>query len=74
MLEELEANDQVVFRYTDSQGQEAYEITASYSYTGGYDVYVMGQLIDSGELGDIPRTSETVLAVNEAQAINTGNG
>jgi hypothetical protein len=58
----------------DGRGRPAYELTASYSYTGGYDVYVMGQLLESGTLEDIPRTSVTYLAVNEAQAINTGSG
>ncbi len=55
-------------------GDPAYTVTASYTYVGGYDVYVMGELIDSGTLGDIQLSSSTVLAVNEAQAINTGSG
>lgn len=57
--------------HTDSSDQPAYEVTASYSYTGGYEVYVMGEQIDAGTLQDIPRTSVTNLAVAEAQAINT---
>jgi hypothetical protein len=57
--------------FADSASQPAYEVTASYSYTGGYEVWVMGDQIDRGTLDDIPRTSMTYLAVAEAQAINT---
>ena len=59
---------------TDAAGNPAFTVTASYTYVGGYDVYVMGSLIDSGTLGDIEVSSSTTLAVNEAQAINTGSG
>jgi hypothetical protein len=55
-------------------GLPSYTITASYLYTGTYEVHVMGALIDSGPLGDIERTSTTTLAVSEAQAINTRPG
>lgn len=58
----------------DATGTPAYEVTASYSYVGGYEVYVMGQLIDTGTFDSIDMTSVTTLAVNEAQAINTGAG
>jgi hypothetical protein len=57
--------------HSDSSGNPAFEVTASYSYTGGYEVYVLGQLVDSGLLPDIPRSSVTYLGVAEAQAINT---
>ena len=58
----------------DSTGTPAYEVTASYSYVGGYEVFVMGQLIGSGTFDSIDMTSVTSVAVNEAQAINTGAG
>ena len=58
----------------DSTGTPAYEVTASYSYVGGYEVFVMGQLIGSGTFDSIDMTSVTTLAVNEAQAINNGAG
>jgi hypothetical protein len=57
----------------DGSGRPAYPITASVTYTGGYDVYLDGTLIASADLGEVVRTSEPVhLAVQEAQAINTG--
>jgi hypothetical protein len=56
---------------TDANGRPAFTVTATYGYTGGYETYVMGELLDSGTLDVIERTSEAVLAVNEAQAINT---
>jgi hypothetical protein len=59
---------------TDDAGNPAFTITASYFYEGSYEVRVMGEVIDSGLLGDMEVTSSTVLAVNEAQAINTGSG
>jgi hypothetical protein len=59
---------------TDAAGNPAFTVTASYTYVGGYEVYVMGSLIDSGSLGDIEVSSETTLAVNEAQAVNTNAG
>lgn len=58
----------------DATGTPAYVVTAGYSYVGGYEVYVMGQQIDSGTFDNIELTSETTLAVNEAQAINTQGG
>jgi hypothetical protein len=58
----------------DDSGNPAYVVSASYSYIGGYEVYVMGQLIGSGTFEDMPRTSEITLPVNEAQAVNTGSG
>jgi hypothetical protein len=60
--------------HIDSSGNprsDVFEVTASYSYTGGYEVYVLGQLVDSGLLPDIPRSSVTYLGVAEIQAINT---
>jgi hypothetical protein len=58
--------------HTDAAGNPAFEVTASYTYTGTYTVSVMGQVIGSGSLGDIPRVSTTYLAVEEAEAINNG--
>jgi hypothetical protein len=55
-------------------GLPAFTVTAGYTYTGTYEVRVMGRVIDSGSLGDIERTATTTLAVNEAQAINTRPG
>ncbi|HEX8803953.1 MAG TPA: hypothetical protein VF743_07160, partial [Acidimicrobiales bacterium] len=55
----------------DASGDPAYQVTATYAYTGGYEVFVLGDMIDSGTLQDIPRSSQTVLAVAEAQALNT---
>lgn len=58
--------------HTDAAGNPAFEVTASYTYTGTYTVSVMGTVIDSGSLGDIPLVSTTYLAVEEAEAINNG--
>lgn len=54
----------------------AFPITASISYTGGYEVFVGGQFVGgSGDLGDVTRTSDPLyLPVAEAQAINTEAG
>ena len=54
-------------------GLPAYTITAEVTYTGSYTVTANGvQVGGVTDIGDIQRTSETSLAVNEAQAINTG--
>jgi hypothetical protein len=56
-------------------GLPAYTITAEVAYTGGYAVYANGAYVGgSDDIGTIYRTSETTLAVNEAQAINTNAG
>lgn len=58
----------------DGAGRPAYSITASVSYTGGYAVSVFGIGVGGDpNLGNISRTSEPYfLAVDEAQALNTG--
>ena len=56
-------------------GLPAYTITAEVNYTGAYTVTANGvQVGGVTDIGDIQRTSETTLAVNEAQAINTRGG
>jgi hypothetical protein len=56
-------------------GLPAYQITALINYQGGYAVYANGANVGGeDDIGDLQRTSETFLAVNEAQAINTGSG
>jgi hypothetical protein len=58
---------------TDGAGRPAYHITAEIGYTGGYAVYAAGSFVGGDEdIGDVFRTSETFLAVDEAQALNTG--
>ncbi|HEX5947110.1 MAG TPA: hypothetical protein VFY82_12565 [Acidimicrobiales bacterium] len=56
-------------------GLPAYTISAEVNYTGAYTVSANGvQVGGATDIGDIQRTSETALAVNEAQAINNGAG
>lgn len=57
-----------------ADGTPAYEIWASITYRGSYQVYVFGNLIDTVQLGDVVIESDPLLLpVQEAQAINTGD-
>jgi hypothetical protein len=57
----------------DTEGRPAYEVTASVTYTGGYEVTVFGEPIADESLGDITRTSEPyLLAVEHGEGLNTG--
>lgn len=59
----------------DDHGLPAYTIAAEITYTGGYAVYAGGAHVGgSDDIGDIVRTAEATLAVNEAQAVNTRSG
>jgi hypothetical protein len=54
-------------------GQDEYRVTAGITYTGRYDVYNAGDPdpIAGAVIGDVDRTVELGLAVDEAQAVNT---
>jgi hypothetical protein len=58
---------------TDARGRPAFPISASITYTGGYEVSIFGQPVGGrADLPDITRQSDPVyLAVAEAQALNT---
>ncbi|HET6952049.1 MAG TPA: hypothetical protein VFI47_16830 [Acidimicrobiales bacterium] len=52
-------------------GRPAFPITAQINYTGGYTVTANGVTVGgNADIGGIQRTSETVLAVEQGQAIN----
>ncbi|MGH9209973.1 MAG: hypothetical protein ACRD2C_04755 [Acidimicrobiales bacterium] len=59
----------------DGAGRPSYAVTASVSYTGGYEVTAFGIPVGGdSDLGDISRTSAPYfLAVDEAQSLNTGD-
>jgi hypothetical protein len=48
-----------------------YRITAGITYLGHYDVVANGTVIASADIGNVDRTVEFGLAVEEAQAVNT---
>jgi hypothetical protein len=48
-----------------------YRITAGITYLGHYDVVANGTVIADADIGNVDRTVELGLAVDEAQAINT---
>jgi hypothetical protein len=54
-------------------GQDEYRVTAGITYTGRYDVFVDGNPapIAGDEIGNVDRTVQLGLAVDEAQAVNT---
>ncbi len=55
----------------DGLPRNHYRVTAGITYLGHYDVFVGGVLIAGADIGDVVRTAELPLAVDEAQAINT---
>jgi len=60
---------------TDGAGRPAYTVSAEIEYIGGYSVSLYGVPMGGQDnIGGVARVSETTIAVNEAQAINTGSG
>jgi hypothetical protein len=55
----------------DGLPRDHYRVTADVTYLGHYDVFVNGAPFGGADIGDIVRTAELPLAVDEAQAINT---
>jgi hypothetical protein len=60
---------------SDPQGRSAYTVSADIEYVGSYSVTLGGVAVGGQtNIGGVGRVSETLLAVNEAQAINTRDG
>jgi hypothetical protein len=51
--------------------RDQYRVTAGITYLGHYDVFLAGVRITGDDIGNVQRTAELPLPVDEAQAVNT---